>query len=160
MSATLHREQVSLLLRVLPILAREEVLALKGGTAINLFVRDLPRLSVNIDLTFLPLVDRDAALTAIDAALQRAGSAVKRQIPGASVRASKRLDAPKLFVEARGARVTIEPNATLRGSVFPAQESMSLPLNRRSSTSAAHQGMSTTRPVIEPLFKSLRVAST
>ena len=49
-----YREQVSLLLRVLPIVGREQVFALKGGTAINLFVRDLPRLSVDIDLTFLP----------------------------------------------------------------------------------------------------------
>jgi len=56
MSAAPHRDQVSLLLRVLPIIAREEAFALKGGTAINLFVRDLPRLSVDIDLTFLPLV--------------------------------------------------------------------------------------------------------
>jgi hypothetical protein len=56
MSSMPYREQVSLLLRVLPIVGREEVFALKGGTAINLFVRDLPRLSVDIDLTFLPLV--------------------------------------------------------------------------------------------------------
>jgi hypothetical protein len=55
MSSTLYREQVSLLLRVLPIVGREAQFALKGGTAINLFVRDLPRLSVDIDLTFLPL---------------------------------------------------------------------------------------------------------
>ena len=47
---------------------------------------------------------------------------VKRQIPGASVRSSKRLDAPKLFVETGSARVTVEPNATLRGSVFPVEE--------------------------------------
>jgi predicted nucleotidyltransferase component of viral defense system len=127
MSAAPYREQVSLLLRVLPIIAREETFALKGGTAINLFVRDLPRLSVDIDLTFLPLVDRDAALTAIDAALQRVGTLVKRQIPRASVRSSKRLDAPKLFVETDSARVTIEPNATLRGSVFPVQELRTVP---------------------------------
>jgi len=51
--------------RVLPIVGREEVFALKGGTAINLFVRDLPRLSVDIDLTFLPLVERNEALVGI-----------------------------------------------------------------------------------------------
>jgi len=71
MSTTPYREQVALLLRVLPIIGREEAFALKGGTAINLFVRDLPRLSVDIDLTFLPLVDRVAALSAIREALQR-----------------------------------------------------------------------------------------
>lgn len=47
------RQQVDLLIRVLPSVAEENVFALKGGTAINLFVRDLPRLSVDIDLTYL-----------------------------------------------------------------------------------------------------------
>lgn len=45
--------QVQLLLRVLPFVAQESCFALKGGTAINLFVRDFPRLSVDIDLVFL-----------------------------------------------------------------------------------------------------------
>lgn len=48
--------QVNLLVRVLPVVAREGCFALKGGTAINLFVRDLPRLSVDIDLAYLPAV--------------------------------------------------------------------------------------------------------
>jgi hypothetical protein len=43
---------------------------MKGGTAINLFVRDLPRLSVDIDLTYLPIQDRVASLAAIDAAME------------------------------------------------------------------------------------------
>jgi hypothetical protein len=62
MSSTPYHAQVSLLLRVLPIVGREAGFALKGGTAINLFVRDLPRLSVDIDLTFLPLIACAAAL--------------------------------------------------------------------------------------------------
>ena len=48
-------DQVRLLLSVLPDIAAEEVFALKGGTAINLFYRDMPRLSVDIDLTYLPV---------------------------------------------------------------------------------------------------------
>jgi hypothetical protein len=47
--------QVVLLIELLPLVARERCFALKGGTAINLFVRDLPRLSVDIDLTYLPI---------------------------------------------------------------------------------------------------------
>ena len=43
-----YRAQVRLLIDVLPYVAREEVFALKGGTAINLFHRDLPRLSVDL----------------------------------------------------------------------------------------------------------------
>ena len=48
-----YTKQVKLLLDVLPEVAREEHFALHGGTAINLFVRDMPRLSVDIDLTYV-----------------------------------------------------------------------------------------------------------
>lgn len=54
----IYRQQVSLLLSVLPAVAKEKCFALHGGTAINLFVRDMPRLSVDIDLTYLPIEDR------------------------------------------------------------------------------------------------------
>jgi len=56
---SIYYKQVQLLMRVLPFVAKEECFALKGGTAINLFIRDLPRLSVDIDLVYLPLEDRD-----------------------------------------------------------------------------------------------------
>ena len=59
-------------------LANESVFALKGGTAINLFYRDMGRLSVDIDLTYLPVADRRSSLGAIDAALER----LFRQRPG------------------------------------------------------------------------------
>ena len=55
MKNTPFYKQAELLLEVLPIVAKHEVFALKGGTAINFFVRDLPRLSVDIDLTYLPI---------------------------------------------------------------------------------------------------------
>lgn len=54
----LYERQVRLLIRTLPFVLVETEFALKGGTAINLFVRDLPRLSVEIDLTYLPVPDR------------------------------------------------------------------------------------------------------
>ncbi len=59
---TVFFRQAELLLRVLPSVNEEEVFALKGGTAINFFLRDLPRLSVDIDLTYLPVNDRETAL--------------------------------------------------------------------------------------------------
>ena len=65
------RRQVALLVRTLPVVAEETCFALKGGTAINLFVRDLPRLSVDIDLTYLPVTSREASLADIGAALGR-----------------------------------------------------------------------------------------
>ncbi len=52
-------DQVGLLVSLLPIVARQECFALKGGTAINLFVRNMPRLSVDIDLVYLPLEERN-----------------------------------------------------------------------------------------------------
>ncbi len=60
-----YRQQVALLIRAIPFVAREQAFALKGGTAINLFVRDMPRLSVDIDLTYLPVEDRATSLKAI-----------------------------------------------------------------------------------------------
>ena len=55
MRDTVFFRQAELLLRILPLIHREKVFALKGGTAINFFVRELPRLSVDIDLTYLPI---------------------------------------------------------------------------------------------------------
>ena len=63
--------QVRLLLSVLPDIAREPVFALKGGTAINLFYRDMPRLSVDIDLTYLPVADRQSSLEDMDVTFNR-----------------------------------------------------------------------------------------
>ena len=57
-----YYKQVQHLINVLPLVANEKCFALKGGTAINLFVRDFPRLSVDIDLVYLPMDDRDTAL--------------------------------------------------------------------------------------------------
>ena len=56
--------QVRLLLGTMPDIASQTVFALKGGTAINLFYRDMPRLSVDIDLTYLPVADRQSSLRA------------------------------------------------------------------------------------------------
>ncbi|MES3027230.1 MAG: nucleotidyl transferase AbiEii/AbiGii toxin family protein [Pseudomonadota bacterium] len=67
----IYEKQVALLVRVLPFVADEEEFALKGGTAINLFGRDMPRLSVDIDLTYVPVADRDTSLRAIDNAMKR-----------------------------------------------------------------------------------------
>ena len=49
----IYRAQVQLLLRILPYIAEEKDLALKGGTAINMFIWDMPRLSVDLDLTYI-----------------------------------------------------------------------------------------------------------
>lgn len=66
-----YTAQVDLLVRAIPIVAEEEQFALKGGTAINLFYRNLPRLSVDIDLVYVPLDERQTALANIDVAMDR-----------------------------------------------------------------------------------------
>ena len=66
-----YSDRVQLLVDILPMLAQEPRFALKGGTAINLFEHDLPRLSVDIDLTWLPVQDFEADVAAISAALEQ-----------------------------------------------------------------------------------------
>jgi predicted nucleotidyltransferase component of viral defense system len=70
-AAEIYRRQAALLIRVIPLVAKEPCFALKGGTAINLFVRNMPRLSVDLDLTYLPIADRITSLQAIDDAMRR-----------------------------------------------------------------------------------------
>jgi len=117
---SVYYRQVQLLVRVLPIISKETCFALKGGTAINLFVRDLPRLSVDIDLVYLPLDDRDTALKNVRAALMRIAEIIKQAIPDSEVlTAHAGTDALRLFVIHSGSRVKIELSPVLRGSVFP-----------------------------------------
>ena len=83
-----YRQQAALLIRVIPLVAEETCFALKGGTAINLFVRDMPRLSVDIDLTYLPVADRKTSLAEIDAAMRRIGERIQKGIKGVRVTSS------------------------------------------------------------------------
>ena len=57
-----YTKQVKLLLDVLPEVAKETCFAMHGGTAINLFVRDMPRLSVDIDLTYVEITECNETL--------------------------------------------------------------------------------------------------
>src|SRR5215469_16917115 len=85
-----YRQQVTLLIRILPSVAEDRAFALKGGTAINMFVREMPRLSVDIDLTYLPVEDRATSLAAINAAMLRIKERIERGIPAAKVIARRR----------------------------------------------------------------------
>jgi predicted nucleotidyltransferase component of viral defense system len=117
----LYEKQVALLVRVMPFVADEAVFALKGGTAINLFVRDMPRLSVDIDLTYVPVEPRDASLKGIDAAMRRIGDSISKTLKGARV-APRILQpeniASKLDVELDGARIKVEVTPVSRGCVY------------------------------------------
>lgn len=101
------------MLTVLPEVAREKCFALHGGTAINLFIRNMPRLSVDIDLTYLPIEDRPTSLARIAEALSRISVNVYRRIRG--VRIIPRLESGKLLINNNGVDVKIEVNLVNRG---------------------------------------------
>jgi hypothetical protein len=113
-----YRAQVELLIRCLPAVANAPDFALKGGTAINLFLRNMPRLSVDIDLTYLPITDRANALTDIRVQLATIAEALRRTVPGVNVQLVPG-EAPKLLVDKSGARVKVEPSVVMRGSLVP-----------------------------------------
>jgi predicted nucleotidyltransferase component of viral defense system len=114
-----YRRQVALLLRAIPLVAEEGCFAVKGGTAINLFVRDMPRLSIDIDLTYLPVQPRDKSLKAIDAAMTRISERTVKAIPGARVTPSRAEGAIlKLLLRSDRAQIKIEVTPVLRGCVY------------------------------------------
>ncbi len=109
-----YQRQVELLVRILPYVAEQNCFALKGGTALNLFLRDLPRLSVDIDLTYLPVTDRQQALDDIDDSLNRIIHAVTQQLPSVTVTS----DNPcKRYIRQSDIQVKLEVNEVLRGAV-------------------------------------------
>jgi len=115
-----YRNQVALLVRALPSVATEECFALKGGTAINLFVRDMPRLSVDIDLTYLPVADRDTSLNDIDASMKRIATRLREGLRGATVTEleGKEGAVVKLHVRQGGVQIKVEVTPVSRGCVF------------------------------------------
>jgi nucleotidyltransferase AbiEii toxin of type IV toxin-antitoxin system len=114
-----YRQQVELLIRCLPVLAGVEQFALKGGTAINLFHQDLPRLSVDIDLTYLPIESRDASLNGINDGLLAVQTDLARVLPGAEIKLQGTKNAPKLFIRQADAYIKVEPSPILRGTLEP-----------------------------------------
>ena len=124
-----YRQKAGLLIRVLPFVAEEACFALKGGTAINLFVRNMPRFSVDIDLTYLPVADRKTSLAEIDAAMKRIAARIEKGIRGARVTSSILKGAgiiSKHFVEVDGVQIKIEVTPVLRGCVYePEKRSVS-----------------------------------
>jgi len=111
----IYRQKVELLLKILPFVTDEDCFAIHGGTAINLFVKNLYRLSVDIDVTYIPVEDRNTSLKRINEALVRIADRVKRRFR--DVRVIPRLDISKITCESRGCQVKIEVNQTKRGLV-------------------------------------------
>lgn len=120
---SIYYKQVQLLMQVLPFVAKQECFALKGGTAINLFVREFPRLSVDIDLVYLPMKGRDDALQEICAALDAISADLKvafKDVELTEAYKSKR-DALRLIVGRNGVQIKVELSPVLRGTVYEPQ---------------------------------------
>lgn len=115
-----YERQTRFLLSLLPDLEKHPCFALKDGTAINLFVQDMPRVSVDIDLAYLPLKPREEALTEISEHLQAFADGALRGTSGVQIR--KHYSDGQVIratVEAPEATIKIEPNTIFRGCVFP-----------------------------------------
>lgn len=115
-----YYRQVQFLIQLLPLVAEEPCFALKGGTAINLFVRDLPRLSVDIDLVYLPTHDRAQALEAIKSALKRIAQRIQSVFPSVHITETflDKSDALRLIIAHKGVQIKIELSPVLRGTVY------------------------------------------
>ena len=113
-----YYKQVQLLIEVLPLIASEECFALKGGTAINLFVRELPRLSVDIDLTYVPLDNYSDSLKNIDKALGRISQGLTSS--DSQLKVSQTSEC-KSVVRRGKIQIKIEVTPVLRGAVHPCE---------------------------------------
>lgn len=109
--------QVALLVNIFPIISNVSGFALKGGSAINLFYQDLPRLSVDIDLVYLPMEKRDVAIENINKSLELMKSALN--VNGFRANVVGAMNSKKIYCSNEEATIKIEPNYTIRGTVHP-----------------------------------------
>lgn len=117
-----YKRQAALLLNVLSEIAKEKCFALHGGTAINLFVRNMPRLSVDIDLTYLVIEDRGTSMANIIEALKNVMERIQRVNP--NLRTNLQEKALKLQISLDGAQIKIEVNQINRGCISKPEKLM------------------------------------
>ncbi len=124
----LHRKAGKNLFRVNSCVSWADILTEAAplcGTAINLFVRNMPRLSIDIDLVWLPLEPRKQTLEKISSALRVIADVIRTKITGATVAESCLQGAKhivRLTVGNPDALIKIEPNLVIRGTVFPCEK--------------------------------------
>ena len=118
-------EQVRLLVAVIPYVGQETCFALKGGTAINLFLRNMPRLSVDLDLVYVPVEARDISLSNIDAAMRRIAVRIQGALSNTVVTATllpKTDKCIRLHVMRNAISIKIEVSPVLRGTLNALRE--------------------------------------
>lgn len=114
-------KQAKLMMQVMPLVEPEICFALKGGTAINFFLRDMPRLSVDIDLAYLPTEPREDSLRKIGEALDRIAAAIRKSNKRMKVQEGTAVGGnrtTKLFINNGEVQIKVEPNEVIRGAVF------------------------------------------
>lgn len=133
--STQNIEKVKLLLEVLPIVMDERCFALHGGTAINFFLLDMPRLSVDIDLTYIPLHERKSSFEKINHSLKTIDNKVK-QI-NSNIKSVHNENRAKLYIKNNlGAEIKVDVNLTNRGIIDPyVERELSPKVKERFSTS-------------------------
>ncbi|HSL90334.1 MAG TPA: nucleotidyl transferase AbiEii/AbiGii toxin family protein [Ignavibacteriaceae bacterium] len=116
----IYLKQAEFLLRILPHINYEEAFALKGGTALNFFWRDFPRLSVDIDLCYTKIQDRESSLIEINDAFTKIEERLKRAFGGIKIQ-QKKIEGKiiGLILDWNNALVKIEANTIIRGTIFP-----------------------------------------
>lgn len=121
-----YYKQVVLLIRCLPFVSEEACFALKGGTAINLFVNDFPRLSVDIDLAYLPLDPRETALDNVRSALARITQRLNAQPNITAKLQDNKPEEMRIIVDSNqqqgAAQIKIEVSPVARGVLHEAVE--------------------------------------
>ena len=125
------------LLDIAPVVFATPHFAIKGGTALNLFLHDLPRLSVDIDVVFTDhSLDREAALQAIAAEL----SAISQKLEAMGYELRQRRNSAsnesKLMVIGPLAEVKVEVNEVFRGTLLPLQHRPLSPATEKEFTQA------------------------
>lgn len=115
-----YKRQVGLLIRIMPAIYQIKHFAVHGGTAINLFHQDMPRYSIDIDLTYIPVEPRDASLENINQLLSILKANIEKTLPGIHILHKK--DVYKLQCTLNGATVKVEVNATKRGVIGNLEE--------------------------------------
>lgn len=118
-----YKKQVALLTRIMPSVYRIKEFAVHGGTAINLFHKNLPRYSVDIDITYIPVQDRATSLRNINDRLLEVKRNLEKTIPGIVV--VPKPNVWKLLCTLGDATVKIEVNGTKRGIIG---DTMDMPL--------------------------------
>jgi len=132
----LYLDSARLLARVAPLVLVDDTFALKGGTAINLFVRDMPRLSVDLDLVFRDhSLPREQALERIKEAIRQCAARLQRLGFQTHAPATAESGETKLLVRRGGIEVKIEANFVMRGVVRPVR-TVSLTPNARETLQA------------------------